>query len=165
MYRSCLLVQNFAKQGLKIRIRKESGPRPSRYTQSKRKNLKRKSIETINNNTSEEEYYEELEEEKEEEEYDDNDLIMEEAAAGGHHISAFKKVTPAPSPPPPPPPAPISNKRRLSLSYLLDHNENSNKLPPINTENNSTMKLPIINPTAAATALYHHHISEQQGKM
>lgn len=28
MYRSCPLVQNFAKQGLKIRVRKESGPRP-----------------------------------------------------------------------------------------------------------------------------------------
>lgn len=50
MYRSCPLVQNFAKQGLKIRIRKESGPRPSRYTQSKRKSLIKPS-----DNTSEDE--------------------------------------------------------------------------------------------------------------
>lgn len=45
MYRSCPLVQNFAKQGLKIRIRKESGPRPSRYIHSKRKTI-RKAITT-----------------------------------------------------------------------------------------------------------------------
>lgn len=45
MYRSCPLVQNFAKQGLKIRIRKESGPRPSRYVHSKRKTI-RKAIHT-----------------------------------------------------------------------------------------------------------------------
>ncbi|KAG2208362.1 hypothetical protein INT46_003686 [Mucor plumbeus] len=45
MYRSCPLVQNFAKQGLKIRIRKESGPRPSRYVHSKRKTI-RKAITT-----------------------------------------------------------------------------------------------------------------------
>lgn len=41
MYRSCPLVQNFAKQGLKIRIRKESGPRPSRYVHSKRKTIRK----------------------------------------------------------------------------------------------------------------------------
>jgi hypothetical protein len=44
MYRSCPLVQNFAKQGLKIRIRKESGPRPSRYINSKRKKIKSRKL-------------------------------------------------------------------------------------------------------------------------
>ncbi|KAI7896227.1 velvet factor-domain-containing protein [Mucor mucedo] len=68
MYRSCPLVQNFAKQGLKIRIRKESGPRPSRYTQTKRKSLIKPST------TSEED-----------EEFDDT-----------QHPSAFKRVMTAP---------------------------------------------------------------------
>jgi hypothetical protein len=53
MYRSCPLVQNFAKQGLKIRIRKESGPRPSRYIHTKRKDI-RKAIQAPPSETSEE---------------------------------------------------------------------------------------------------------------
>lgn len=68
MYRSCPLVQNFAKQGLKIRIRKESGPRPSRYTHSKRKSL----IKPLDNTS---------EEEEEEEEVDYT-----------QHASAFKRI-------------------------------------------------------------------------
>jgi hypothetical protein len=42
MYRSCPLVQNFAKQGLKIRVRKESGPRP-KCMQSNKKVIPRSS--------------------------------------------------------------------------------------------------------------------------
>lgn len=116
MYRSYPLVQNFAKQGLKIRIRKESGPRPSRYTQSsRRKDLKRKSIELISqNNTSEEE--EDYEEQEDEEGLTPMETTTEE------------------EPIIPPPPPPISNKRRLSLSYLLDNtatNEDDIQLAPI----------------------------------
>lgn len=114
MYRSYPLVQNFAKQGLKIRIRKESGPRPSRYTQSsRRKDLKRKSIELISqNNTSEEEDYEEQE--------DEEGLTPMETTTEEEPIIL--------------PPPPISNKRRLSLSYLLDNtatNEDDIQLAPI----------------------------------
>lgn len=68
MYRSCPLVQNFAKQGLKIRIRKESGPRPSRYTSSKRKNIRKASH---TSEEDEEEEYEELEDE-----YNNNNIAI-----------------------------------------------------------------------------------------
>ncbi|KAK4512513.1 uncharacterized protein ATC70_003214 [Mucor velutinosus] len=181
MYRSCPLVQNFAKQGLKIRIRKESGPRPSRYVHSKRKTI-RKAIHT--NDTDDPMMSKNMpivpkprviattaaailtattadsEEDEEEDEYeldddDDDDeshqqqptennrkvthidhllshpamksTIDTQLSLDGHNpnISAFKRVnTEAESA--------VSTKRRLSLSYLLDQNEN---LPQHTTAN------------------------------
>jgi uncharacterized protein YceH (UPF0502 family) len=73
MYRSCPLVQNFAKQGLKIRIRKESGPRPSRYIHTKQKDI-RKAIAVSTSETSEE---------------DEEDQSIQPTT-----VSAFKRVTP-----------------------------------------------------------------------
>jgi hypothetical protein len=50
MYRSCPLVQSFARQGLKIRIRRESGPRPARYSPT---SSKKKPVRSIKSNTTE----------------------------------------------------------------------------------------------------------------
>lgn len=74
MYRSCQLVQNFAKQGLKIRIRKESGPRPSRYIHTKRKDIRKAPSETS-------------------EEDESQDQLIQHSASTTT-ISAFKRVTP-----------------------------------------------------------------------
>ncbi|KAI8095495.1 velvet factor-domain-containing protein [Thamnidium elegans] len=132
MYRSCPLVQNFAKQGLKIRIRKESGPRPSRYSHSKRKSLRKAS-----ENTSEEDDDEEEEEEEEEE------FIQ--------HTSAFKRVGSSSRDVLA---ATISNKRRLSLSYLLDHNQN---LPDQHIKATEGCQLaPIHHDTKPSNTPYHH---------
>ncbi|GAN06969.1 conserved hypothetical protein [Mucor ambiguus] len=171
MYRSCPLVQNFAKQGLKIRIRKESGPRPSRYVHSKRKTI-RKAIQTSDTDepmmsknkpivpkpraittTSASTTIVSMadsEEDEEEDEYeldDDDDeshqqqpiennrkithinhllshpamksTIGTHLSVDGHNpnISAFKRVNTETE-------STVSTKRRLSLSYLLDQNEN-----------------------------------------
>ncbi|KAG2235412.1 hypothetical protein INT48_005762 [Thamnidium elegans] len=86
MYRSCPLVQNFAKQGLKIRIRKESVGSSSR------------------------------------------DVLA----------------------------ATISNKRRLSLSYLLDHNQN---LPDQHIKATEGCQLaPIHHDTKPSNTPYHHSV-------
>ncbi|KAF1800809.1 velvet factor-domain-containing protein [Mucor lusitanicus] len=174
MYRSCPLVQNFAKQGLKIRIRKESGPRPSRYVHSKRKTIRKaihssdtddpmmgknkpivpkprtittKSASTATAAAADSEEDEE-EDEYELDEDDDDDVeshqqqpiennrkvthinhllshpvikstIDAQLSIDGHHpnISAFKRVNTETE-------STVSTKRRLSLSYLLDQNEN-----------------------------------------
>ncbi|KAI8050158.1 velvet factor-domain-containing protein [Gilbertella persicaria] len=122
MYRSCPLVQNFAKQGLKIRIRKESGPRPSRYVHSKRKDI-RKAIEAPHQKPSPSDMEE-----------DEEEITQQQQQQQQTHCnrttSAFKRVHSIDT---------VPNKRRLSLSYLLDQNDQST------TEKNEVCKLaPII---------------------
>lgn len=137
MYRSCPLVQNFAKQGLKIRIRKESGPRPSRYTSSKRKNIRKAS------HTSEEE------EEDEEEEEEFEELEDEYPPSKNNKDEDNIQMTT---------PSSISNKRRLSLSYLLDYNETNNIPRKTISSTNSIdhYKLaPLSSPSTTTTTNYH----------
>ncbi|KAI8993334.1 velvet factor-domain-containing protein [Pilobolus umbonatus] len=90
MYRSCLLVQSFARQGLKIRIRKESGPRPARYIDSVQKKKKKKNTNLILKNILQSDMSK-----KEAQKLRDNEMK--------------KKV-----------PKVLPSTNRLSLSYLLD---------------------------------------------
>lgn len=139
MYRSCPLVQNFAKQGLKIRIRKESGPRPSRYTQTKRKSL----IKASDHHTSEEE---------EEVDYTHASAFKRVMTAQGlfvfyylfysylTHQPYIEEISPT-----------ISNKRRLSLSYLLDLPEEGANVKSID----STCQLAPITTTPTVSSTHH----------
>ncbi|KAI8644812.1 velvet factor-domain-containing protein [Parasitella parasitica] len=181
MYRSCPLVQSFAKQGLKIRIRKESGPRPSRYVNLKRKTI-RKAISTghVDNKhntmiesttikdsitplyatTGSEDELDEYELDEDEDDEDDESqqlspsrpvenkfkpsnlthLLSPQSEENtidtrvgtdyhNHNLSAFKRVHTETD-------KCVSTKRRLSLSYLLDQNENlpHNTTPLISEE-------------------------------
>ncbi|CAO0801793.1 unnamed protein product [Mucor circinelloides] len=182
MYRSCPLVQNFAKQGLKIRIRKESGPRPSRYVHSKRKTIRKairandtddpimnknkpivpkpRAITTAATTADSEEDEEEDEYELDEDEDEDDESPQQQPIENklkvthishllshpiikstidkqltvdnhNHNLSAFKRVNTETE-------STVSIKRRLSLSYLLDQNENlpqhTTTTPPLISE-------------------------------
>ncbi|KAI8378306.1 velvet factor-domain-containing protein [Blakeslea trispora] len=145
MYRSCPLVQSFAKQGLKIRIRKESGPRPSRYVQSKKKDI-RKAIDTLSEQQPQQQQQQLLQQtqpqqtQQQQVQQPQQQQINKEALPlpppqpynihySNRSISAFKRLSPIDTAP---------NKRRLSLSYLLDQSDS----PPLK-RNNDVQLAPI----------------------
>ncbi|KAI8987332.1 velvet factor-domain-containing protein [Mycotypha africana] len=122
MYRSCELVQSFARQGLKIRIRREAGPRPARCTQ-RQKDIRKAAIEDNHSAIQQEDSMD-----TEEEEYDD--AYSQNSSSSSHKRSSTGGLLGHP----------CSNKRRLSLSYLLldgeDENQKDNSVKPYITNNN-----------------------------
>ncbi|KAI8889797.1 hypothetical protein K501DRAFT_207680 [Backusella circina FSU 941] len=111
MYKSCPLVQSFARQGLKIRIRRESGPRPARYSPTS--SSKKKTVRSIKSNTAE----------TSSPSSPTTSSIMETTTPLTINTSdqtQFIDIPPWHMPVSPP------KRRRLSLSYLLDSTDSEN---------------------------------------